>query len=78
MVVDSQISTAGQVEMYADPGARGGVLEPEGVCEIKFRDPDLVKMMHRWAAGSTHVRYTVHACVYSVFGQYCSAGSSSR
>ena len=33
--------------MYADPGARGGVLEPEGVCEIKFRTPDLIKMMHR-------------------------------
>lgn len=36
-----------QVEMYADPGARGGVLEPEGIVEIKFRTPDLVKAMHR-------------------------------
>ena len=36
-----------QIEMYADPGARGGVLEPEGIVEIKFRAPDLVATMHR-------------------------------
>ena len=36
-----------QVEMYADPTARGGVLEPEGIVEIKFRAPDLIKAMHR-------------------------------
>lgn len=46
VVVDSQINAA-CVEMYADPGARGGVLEPEGVVEIKFRKPDLLRMMHR-------------------------------
>ena len=33
--------------MYADPAARGGVLEPEGVVEIKFRKPDLIAAMHR-------------------------------
>ena len=33
--------------MYADPVARGGVLEPEGIVEIKFRTPDLLKAMHR-------------------------------
>lgn len=33
--------------MYADPAARGGVLEPEGIVEIKFRAPDLIKAMHR-------------------------------
>lgn len=33
--------------MYADPIARGGVLEPEGIVEIKFRTPDLIKAMHR-------------------------------
>ncbi len=33
--------------MYADPVARGGVLEPEGIVEIKFRAPDLIKAMHR-------------------------------
>ena len=33
--------------MYADPGARGGILEPEGIVEIKFRRNDLVAAMHR-------------------------------
>jgi hypothetical protein len=51
VVVDACISSTGCVEMYADPGARGGVLEPEGVVEIKFRTPDLVKLMHRWVGG---------------------------
>ncbi|CAK0731625.1 hypothetical protein CVIRNUC_000020 [Coccomyxa viridis] len=46
VVVDGQIN-ADQVEMYADPIARGGVLEPEGIVEIKFRVPDLLKAMHR-------------------------------
>ncbi|KXZ43841.1 hypothetical protein GPECTOR_79g120 [Gonium pectorale] len=46
VVVDSQINAAA-VEVFADPTARGGVLEPEGVCEIKFRDRDLTQMMHR-------------------------------
>jgi acetyl-CoA carboxylase/biotin carboxylase 1 len=46
VVIDSQIN-ASCVEMYADPTARGGVLEPEGVVEIKFRRPDLIRMMHR-------------------------------
>ncbi len=36
-----------QVEMYADPGAAGGVLEPEGIVEIKYRTPDLIATMHR-------------------------------
>lgn len=49
MVVDGCISSTGCIEMYADPSARGGVLEPEGVVEIKFRAPDLIKLMHRWA-----------------------------
>ena len=45
-VVDSQINKH-QIEMYADPTARGGVLEPEGMVEIKFRERDMKKMMHR-------------------------------
>jgi len=35
------------MEMYADPDSRGGVLEPEGVVEIRFRSKDLIKTMHR-------------------------------
>lgn len=36
VVVDQQINPT-KVELYADPSARGGVLEPEGVVEIKYR-----------------------------------------
>ena len=36
-----------QVEMYADPTARAGVLEPQGVVEIKFKKPDLLALMER-------------------------------
>lgn len=60
------------VEMYADPSARGGVLEPEGIVEIKFRTPDLLAAMHRldpvlhtlkvcvcvWGGASHHIRTT--------------------
>lgn len=46
VVVDSQINPA-MLEFYADPSARGGVLEPEGVVEIKYRRQDLIKTIHR-------------------------------
>ncbi|XP_069684928.1 acetyl-CoA carboxylase isoform X2 [Periplaneta americana] len=45
-VVDTTINPR-HMEMYADPESRGGVLEPEGIVEIKFRAKDLVKTMHR-------------------------------
>lgn len=35
------------MEMYADPQSRGGVLEPDGVVEIKFRDSELRLLMTR-------------------------------
>ena len=35
------------MEMYADLDARGGVLEPEGTVEIRFRSKDKIKAMHR-------------------------------
>jgi len=46
VVIDSQINPT-HIETFADPAARGGVLEPEGVVEIKFKQPDLIKAMHR-------------------------------
>ena len=46
VVIDSKINDA-MVEMYADPSARGNVLEPEGIVEIKFRKADLLRTMHR-------------------------------
>jgi hypothetical protein len=36
------------MEMYADAEARGGVLEPEGTVEIKFRKPEQVKVRPAW------------------------------
>lgn len=33
---------ADMMEMYADAESRGGVLEPEGTIEIKFRKEELV------------------------------------
>ncbi|XP_039771055.1 acetyl-CoA carboxylase 2 isoform X2 [Ornithorhynchus anatinus] len=35
------------MELYADKESRGGVLEPEGTVEIKFRKKDLIKAMRR-------------------------------
>ncbi|XP_078663986.1 acetyl-CoA carboxylase-like isoform X7 [Branchiostoma floridae x Branchiostoma belcheri] len=45
-VVDPTINPE-HIEMYADRDSRGGVLEPEGTVEIKFRRKDLVKTMRR-------------------------------
>ncbi|KAG8521239.1 Acetyl-CoA carboxylase 2 [Galemys pyrenaicus] len=46
VVVDSTINPL-CIEMYADKESRGGVLEPEGTVEIKFRKKDLMKAMRR-------------------------------
>lgn len=46
VVVDPTINED-KMEMYADPDSRGGILEPAGIAEIKFRTPDQMKMMHR-------------------------------
>uniref|UniRef100_A0A8V5HI62 acetyl-CoA carboxylase n=1 Tax=Melopsittacus undulatus TaxID=13146 RepID=A0A8V5HI62_MELUD len=46
VVIDPTINPR-HMEMYADRESRGGVLEPEGTVEIKFRRKDLVKTMRR-------------------------------
>ncbi|KFM60577.1 Acetyl-CoA carboxylase, partial [Stegodyphus mimosarum] len=46
VVVDATINER-HMEMYADHDSRGGILEPEGTVEIRFRKKDLVKTMHR-------------------------------
>lgn len=46
VVVDPTINTE-KMEMYADPDSRGGILEPAGITEIKFRQQDQLKVMHR-------------------------------
>ena len=46
VVVDPTINSD-FMEMYADPESRGGILEPPGICEVKFRSPDQKKVMAR-------------------------------
>ena len=46
VVIDSSINPD-MMEFYASETAKGGVLEPEGVVDIKFRKADLVKVMKR-------------------------------
>ncbi|KAI9483961.1 MAG: acetyl-CoA carboxylase [Benjaminiella poitrasii] len=46
VVVDPTINQD-MMEMYADVNARGGVLEPEGIVEIKYRKPALLATMAR-------------------------------
>uniref|UniRef100_A0A8C3N498 acetyl-CoA carboxylase n=1 Tax=Geospiza parvula TaxID=87175 RepID=A0A8C3N498_GEOPR len=46
VVIDPTINPR-HMEMYADRDSRGGILEPEGTVEIRFRRKDLVKTMRR-------------------------------
>lgn len=46
VVVDSQINSD-HIEMYAERTAKGNVLEPEGMIEIKFRTRELLECMGR-------------------------------
>jgi len=46
VVIDPKINEE-KMEMYADPESRGGILEPAGIIEVKFREPDQLKAMHR-------------------------------
>jgi len=46
VVVDPTINEE-KMSMYADPDSRGGILEPAGIIEVKFRPQDQLKVMHR-------------------------------
>ncbi len=46
VVVDPTINED-VMEMYADKQCRGGILEPPGICEVKFRLDDQLKKMHQ-------------------------------
>jgi acetyl-CoA carboxylase/biotin carboxylase 1 len=46
VVVDSRINSD-HIEMYAERTAKGNVLEPEGLIEIKFRTKELIECMGR-------------------------------
>lgn len=47
VVLDSTINQNGRIEMYADPTARGGVMEPDGIVSIKFRKKEISRLMER-------------------------------
>jgi acetyl-CoA carboxylase/biotin carboxylase 1 len=46
VVIDPAINPQ-QMEMYADVESRGGILEPAGIVEVKFREAQRKEMMHR-------------------------------
>ena len=46
VVLDAQINPE-RIQVFADPSARGGVLEPEGAVEIKFREREQIALMHK-------------------------------
>ena len=46
VVIDPTINEA-KMEMYADKQARGGILEPPGICEVKYRAQEQKVTMHR-------------------------------
>ena len=48
------------MKMFADPDGRGGVLEPEGTVEIRFRQKDLIKTMHRCDNGCKQLLSEFH------------------
>lgn len=45
-VLDTLINPE-HMELYADPEARGGVLEPEGTVEVRYKYKDLAKTVQR-------------------------------
>jgi len=46
VVLDSLINPR-YMETYADPESRGGVLEPEGIVEVKYKEKDLIKTINK-------------------------------
>jgi len=46
VVIDPAINPD-KMEMYADVESRGGILEPAGIVEVKYRAPHQVEAMHR-------------------------------
>ncbi|KAJ1549144.1 acetyl-coenzyme-A carboxylase [Cladochytrium tenue] len=59
VVLDPTINPT-MMEMYSEENARGGVLEPEGIVEIKFRKPQLVAAMERLDATYRDLKKEFH------------------
>lgn len=54
VVLESLINEQGLVEMYADPRARAGVMEPEGIVAIKFRKREVTRLMANLESAPPH------------------------
>ena len=47
VVLDKQINEHGNIQILMDPSARGGILEPEGTAEIRFKKAAIHEWMER-------------------------------
>ena len=61
VVIDPTINLR-YMEMYADRMSRGGVLEPEGTVEIKYRAKDLTRTIYRLDPLSRDLLKEISAC----------------
>ncbi|KAI9318493.1 acetyl-CoA carboxylase [Dichotomocladium elegans] len=61
VVIDTTINQD-MMEMYADTQARGGVLEPEGIVEIKYRKPQQLATMARLDERYGSLKRELEAC----------------
>eukprot|EP01039_Chlorochromonas_danica_P007440 gene7440-8227_t len=46
VVIDPTINIH-KIQMFADVDSRGGILEPPGICEVKYRPQEQIQTMHR-------------------------------
>ena len=60
VVVDPTINKK-CIEMYADPTSRGGVLEPSGIIEIKYRDREIFQTIDRLDPECQRLAAQLHA-----------------
>lgn len=59
------------METYADPESRGGVLEPEGIVEVKFREKDLIKTINRLDPVAVDVSISYFFFLKQFFNNVC-------
>jgi len=64
VVVDPAINPDA-MEMYADVDSRGGILEPAGIIEVKFRDQQRYEMMHRLDPELQELDAALESCAVS-------------
>jgi acetyl-CoA carboxylase/biotin carboxylase 1 len=63
VVVDPTINEE-KMSMFADPLSRGGILEPAGIIEVKFRKPDILQVMRRTDDELKTLEAEIDACAF--------------